>query len=209
MMRLVILSLVLLTSAAAAAEPVDCDAIENTMAPVELTYHDGSDNASITQIYRDKSGNSVVWIKTLNGKFVTKAVLVDGTLATGESTSAFAGKFKSSKVKYTVEGMPGHFDRRRDLKYTIAHSTIYADGSTDESTVTFDYRFKSAGKESVGPCMLDAVHGETDGVNEKTSRTSHSYSVYFPQLMAVMTGRTAEPVLDDIKTRFDPITPIP
>lgn len=208
-MRLVVFPLALLTSAAAAAEPVDCDAIESRMAPVELTYHDGKDNASVIQVSRDQSGGSVVWIKTLNGKLVTRAVLADGILATAEITTAFAGKLKSSKITYRVEGMPKLFDRRRDLKYTIAHSTIYADGSTDEASVTFDYQFKSAGKESVGPCTLDAVHGETDSVNEKTGRTSHSYSVYFPQLMAAMTGRTAEPVPDELKTTFDPMTPIP
>jgi hypothetical protein len=206
MMRFVVLSLAMLTGAAA-AEPVDCDAIVNAKAPVELTYHDG-DTSSVVQVSRDQSGTTVVWIKALNGKLVTKAVLVDGIVATAEITSTFAGKFKSSKLTYTVEGMPKLFDRRRDLKYTIAHSTIYADGGTDEASATFDYKFKSAGKESVGPCTLDVVHGEIDGVNEKTGRT-HSYSVYFPQLMAVMTGRTAEPVLDDIKTKFDPMTPIP
>lgn len=209
MMRFVVLPLALLTSAANAAEPVDCDAIAKGTTAAELSYHDGNDNPSVIQVSRDTSGNAVAWIKTLNGKLVTKAVLVDGILATAEITSAFAGKFKSSKITYNVKGMPKHFDRRTDLKYTIAHSTIYSDGSTDEASVTIDYRFKSAGTESAGPCMLDAVHGETDSVNEKTGRTSHTYSVYFPQLMAVMTGRTAEPVLDDIKTKFDPMTMIP
>jgi hypothetical protein len=207
-MRCVVLPLALLTGAASAAEPVDCDAIENGMAPVELAYHDAGDS-SVLQVYRDKSGTSVVWRKTLNGKFVAKGVFVDGMLATGETTSAFAGKFKSSQVKYTHSGMPGHFDRRRDLKYSTTSSTIYADGSTNESTTAFDYKFKSAGKESIGPCMLDVVRGETDRVNEKTGKTSHSYSVYFPQLMAGITGQTAEPVVDDIKTTFDPMTPIP
>ena len=207
-MRFVVLPVALLASAAAAAEPVDCDAIENTMAPVELTYHD-ADQPSVTQVYRDKSGNSVVWIKTLNGKFVAKGVFVAGILATGETTSAYAGKFKCSKITYTVEGMPRLFDRRSDLKYSIAHSTAYADGSTDEATTTYNYKFKSAGKESVGPCMLDVVRGQSDSVNEKTGKTSHTYGVYFPQLMTGMTGRTAEPVLDDIKTTFVPMTPIP
>ncbi|MBR0830681.1 hypothetical protein JQ596_34760 [Bradyrhizobium manausense] len=207
-MRFVVLPLALLTSAAAAAEPVDCDAIANTMAPVELTYHDG-DNSSVAHVYRDQSGNSVVWIKTLDGKFVAKGVFVAGILATGETTSAYAGKFKSSKIKYTVEGMPRLFDRRSDLKYSITHSTVYGDGSTDVSTTTYSYKFKSAGKEAVGPCMLDVVHGESDTVNEKTGKTAHTYGVYFPQLMTGMTGKTAEPVLDDIKTKFDPMTMIP
>ena len=208
-MRYVVLPLALLTSAAAAAEPVDCDAIENGMAPVELTYHDAGDS-SVLQVYRDKSGASVVvWRKTLDGKFVAKGVFVDGILATGETTSAFAGKFKSSQVKYTHNGMPAHFDRRRDLKYSTTSSAIYADGTTNESTTTFDYKFKSAGKESIGPCVLDVVRGETERVDEKTGKTLHSYSVYFPQLMAGITGQTAEPVVDDIRTKFDPMTPIP
>jgi hypothetical protein len=208
MMRFVVLFLAMLTSAAAAAEPVDCDAIEKGTAPVELGYHEAGE-PSVLQVYRDTSGNTVVWLKTMNGKFVAKGVFVDGILATGETTSAYAGKFKSSKIKYTHEGMPGHFDRRSDLKYSTTSSAAYADGSTNESTTSFGYKFKSAGKESVGPCMLEIVHGETDSVNEKTGKTSHSYSVYFPQLMAVITGRTAEPVVDDIKTKFDPMTPIP
>jgi len=209
MMRVFVLLLAMLASATVAAEPIDCNAIENTTAPVELTYHDGKDSSAVIQVYRDKSANSVAWIKTLDGKLVTKVVLVAGILATAETTSAFAGKFKSSKITYTVDGMPKLFDHRQDLKYTIAHSTIYADSSADLSSVRFDYKFRSAGKEPVGPCMLDVVHGETDSVNEKTGKTSHSYSVYFPALMAVMTGRTAEPVLDDIKTSFVPMTPIP
>lgn len=207
-MRFVVLPLALLTRAAAAAEPVDCDAIENTMAPVELTYHD-ADKSSVIQVHRDKSGNTVVWIKTLNDKFVAKGVFVAGILATGETTSAYAGKFKSSKITYTVEGMPRLFDRRSDLKYSITHSTVHADGSTDESSTSYNYKFRSAGKESVGPCMLDVVHGESDTVNEKTGKTSHTYGVYFPQLMTGITGQTAEPVVDDIKTKFDPMTLIP
>jgi hypothetical protein len=208
MMRFVVLPLALLTRAAAAAEPVDCDAIENTMAPVELTYHD-ADKSSVIQVHRDKSGNTVVWIKTLNDKFVAKGVFVAGILATGEATSAYAGKFKSSKITYTVEGMPRLFDRRSDLKYSITHSTVHADGSTDESSASYNYKFRSAAKESVGPCMLDVVHGESDTVNEKTGKTSHTYGVYFPQLMTGITGQTAEPVVDDIKTKFDPMTLIP
>ncbi len=208
MMRFVVLPLAMLTSAAAGAEPVDCDAIANTMAPVELTHHDANNNSTVTQLYRDKSGNVVVWVKTLNGKLVTKGVFVGGILSTGETTSAYAGKFKSSKIKYTVEGITGHFDHRSDLKYSIAHSTVYADGSTDESTTTYDYKFKSAGKEPVGACMLDVVHGENDVVNETTGKTSHTYTVYFPQLMASVTSQTAEPIVDEIKTEFDPMTPI-
>jgi hypothetical protein len=207
-MRFVVLPFALLTSAAAAAEPIDCDAVENTTAPVELSYHDAN-NSFVTQVYRDKSGNSVVWIKTLNGRFVAKRLFVAGILTTGEATSAYAGKFKSSKITYTVEGMPRLFDHRSDLKYSIAHSTVYADGSTDESSTTYNYKFKSAGKERVGPCMLDVVHGESDSVNEKTGKTFHTYGVYFSQLMTGMTGKTAEPVLDDIKTKFDPMTQIP
>jgi hypothetical protein len=57
--------------------------------------------------------------------------------------------------------------------------------------------------------MLDVVRGETDRVNQKTGKTSHTYSVYFPQLSAAITGQKAEPVVDEIKTTFDPMTPIP
>jgi hypothetical protein len=206
MIRYVALSLAMLIGAAA-AEPIDCDAIGSTTAPVELTYHE-ADEASVMQVYRDESGNTVVWLKTMKGKFVAKGVFVDGILTTGETTSAYAGKFKSSTVKYLQQGMPRQFDRRSDLRYSTTSSVVYADGSTNESTTTYDYRFKSAGKASVGPCMLDVVRGESDRVNEGTGKTSHSYSLYFPQLTAAIIGQTAEPVLDDIRTTFVPMTPI-
>jgi hypothetical protein len=206
MLRYAVLLLAMLTSAAA-AEPADCDAIVSTTAPVELTYHE-VDEASVMQVYRDNSGNTVVWLKTMKGKFVAKGVFVDGILTAGETTSAYAGKFKSSTVKYLQQGMPRQFDRRSDLRYSTTSSVVYADGSTNESTTTYDYRFKSAGKASVGPCMLDVVRGESDRVNEGTGKTSHSYSLYFPQLTAAIIGQTAEPVLDDIRTTFVPMTPI-
>ena len=207
-MRAAVLPLTLLMSAAAAAEPVDCDAIGQARSPEELTYHDG-DEPAVLQVYRGTSGDTVVWLRIMNGKLVAKGVFVDGILVTGETTSTFAGKLKSSKIKYTHEGMPAHFARRSDIKYSTTSSSVYADGSTDESTTTFDYKFKSAGREAVGPCMLDVVRGETDRVNAKTGKASHSYYVYLPQLMAGITGQRTQPVLDDIKTKFDPITPIP
>ncbi len=206
MLRYLVLLLAMLTGAAA-AEPVDCDAIVNTTAPVELTYHE-ADEASVIQVYRDESGNTVVWLKTLKGKLVAKGIFVDGVLITGETTSAYAGKFQSSTIKYSQQGMPPHFDHRSDLKYSTKSSVVYADGSTNESTTTYDYRFKSAGKEPVGPCSLEIVRGESDRVNDKTGKTSHSYSLYFPQLKAAIIGQTAEPVVDDIRTMFVPMTPI-
>lgn len=207
-MRFLVLLLALITSVAAAAEPVDCAAIANTTAPVELTYHE-ADETSVIQVYRDKPGTTVVWLKTMKGKFVAKGVFVDGILTTGETTSAYAGKFKSSTVKYVQHGMPLHFDRRSDLKYSTTSLVVYADGSTNESTTTYDYKFKSASKESVGPCTLDIVRGESDRVNDKTGKPAHSYSIYFPQLTAAIIGQTVEPVIDDIRTTFDPMTPIP
>jgi len=207
-MRFLVLPLALLSSAAAGAESLDCDAIETTMVPVELTYHDG-DGPSVAQVYRDPSGNSVVWIKIMNGKFVARGNFTDGILATAETSSIYPGKHKSSKVKYNVEGMPKRFDRRSDLKYVITHSSVYGDGSTDVSSTTYDYKFKSAGREAVGPCMLDVVRGEDDRASEKTGKTSHSYTLYFPQLMAVITSHTAAPVIDDIKIKFEPMALIP
>ena len=208
MIRYAVLTLTLLTGAAASAEPVDCDAIVNTAAPVELTYHDGGE-APVIQVYRDNSGNTIVWLKTMKGKLVAKGVFEGGILTSGEITSAYAGKFKSSTIKYLERGMQRQFDRLSDLKYSTTSSVVYADGSTKESTTTYDYRFKSAGKESVGPCTLDVVRGESDRVNETTGKTSHSWSLYFPQLTAAIIGQSAEPVLDDIRTTFVPMTPIP
>jgi hypothetical protein len=207
MIRHVVLSLAMLTGAAA-AEPVDCDAIVNTSAPVELSYHEG-DEASVIQVYRDNSGNVVVWLKTMKGKFVAKGVFEGGIVTASEITSAYAGKFKSSTVKYLQQGLPQHFDYRSDLKHSTTSSVVYADGSTNESTTTYDYKFKSAGKETVGPCTLEVVRGESDRVNDKTGKTSHSWSLYFPQLTAAIIGQTAEPVIDGIRTTFDPMTPIP
>ncbi len=86
-MRLLVLPQVLMAGAAAAAEPVDCDVIVNAKAPVELSYHEG-DEASVLQVYRDASGTTVVWLKTMNGKFIAKGIFVDGILTTGETSSA-------------------------------------------------------------------------------------------------------------------------
>lgn len=208
-MRLLVLPLVLMIAgAAAAAEPVDCDAIVNAKAPVELSYHEG-DETSVLQVYRDTPGNTVVWLRTMSGKFVAKGVFVDGVLTSGETSSAYHGKLKSSEIKYTEDGMPKYFDRRSDLKYSATSSVVYADGSTKVSTTTYDYKFKSAGKEAVGPCMLDVVRGESDRVNQTTGKAARSYSLYFPQLSAAIIGRTAEPVIDYIKSKFDPMTMIP
>ncbi len=66
-MRIVSISLLLFASSAFAQSPpsVDCDAIKNSMVPVELAYHGQDGTKTVVQTYRDKSGDGVVWSREM------------------------------------------------------------------------------------------------------------------------------------------------
>src|SRR5256885_12747351 len=61
-MRILSLALLLFASSASAQSPpsVDCNAVKNSMVPVELAYHSQDGTRTVVQAYRDKSGAYVV-----------------------------------------------------------------------------------------------------------------------------------------------------
>src|SRR4051812_18307066 len=120
------------TSASAQSPPaVDCDAVRNSTIPVELAYHDQDGTKTVVQVYRDKSGNHVVWNRQLPPStqsrqpvLVTKAIYVDGLPSAAEMSTTYAGKYSHRTGKYVTEGLPNNFDRRSDLTYRMRAVTI-------------------------------------------------------------------------------------
>src|ERR1700730_14547886 len=81
-MRMLSISLLVYASSASAQSPpsVDCDAVKNSMVPVELAYHGQDGTRTVVQTYRNKSGDYVVWSREVTPStepkqpgFVTKA----------------------------------------------------------------------------------------------------------------------------------------
>ena len=91
-MRILSISLLLIATSASAQSPpaVDCDAVKNSVVPVELAYHGQDGTRTVVQTYRDKSGDGVVWTRELPPStqskqpvFVTKATYVGWTPCIG------------------------------------------------------------------------------------------------------------------------------
>jgi hypothetical protein len=214
--RMLSISLLLMaTSASAQSLPsVDCDAVKNSVAPVELAYHGQDGTKTVVQTYRDKSGDGVVWSRELPPStqskqpvLVTKATYVDGTPALGEMWTTYVGKFSHRTGKYTPDGLPKNFDRRSDLTYRM-HSVITdGDGTTEERTSTTSYKFKSEGTIAVGSCVLKVIHGEADITND-AGRSSHRFQLHFPELKLVASAADAEPIVDSLSTVFSEIKPV-
>src|ERR1700722_15884034 len=100
-MRILSTSLLVFASSASAQSPpsVDCSAVKNSMVPVELAYHSQNGTRTVVQAYRDKSGDYVVWSRQIPPSthsnppvFVTKSTYLDGTIASAELSTTFAGK---------------------------------------------------------------------------------------------------------------------
>src|SRR5437762_4779915 len=101
-MRILSISLLLISTSASAQSPpsVDCDAVKNSVAPVELAYHGQDGTRTVVQAYRDKSGDHVVWSRELPPStqskqpvFVTKATYADGSPASAELSTTYVGKW--------------------------------------------------------------------------------------------------------------------
>ena len=215
-MRILSISVLLFASSAFAQSPpsVDCDAIRNSVVPVELAYHGQDGTMTVVQTYRDRSGDGVVWSRELPPStqpkqpvIVTKATYVDGLPASAEMSTTFAGKFSHGTGKYTPDGLPKNFDRRSDLTYGMRGITTNSDGTTEERTSTISYKFKSEGTMAVGSCFLQVIHGESDTAND-AGRTRHRFLVYFPELKISATATDAEPIVDRISTDFSEIKPV-
>jgi hypothetical protein len=215
-MRLLsVLLLLFVSSASAQSLPsVDCDAVKNSLVPVELAYHGQDGERGVVQVYRDQSGNDVVWIRrTLPSTrpnppvFVTKAIYVDGFPAAAELSTTFAGKFSHRTGKYTSDGLPRNFDHRSDVSYTLRAIITAGDETTEEKTSTISYKFKSEETTAVGSCVLQAIHGERDTTND-AGRTHHTFLVYFPELGISAAADDAEPIVDSLSTVFSEIKPV-
>jgi hypothetical protein len=214
--RILSISLLVFASSAFAQSPpsIDCDAVRNSTVPVELAYHGQDGTRTIVQTYRDKSGDYVVWSRELPPStqpkqpvFVTKAVHIDGLPAAAEMSTTYVGKYSHRTAKYVSDGLPKNFDRRSDLTYRLRGVTTDGDGTTEERTSTIAYQFKSEGTMTVGSCVLQVIHGESDTAND-AGRISHRFLLYFPELKISATATDAEPIVDGISTVFSEIRPV-
>lgn len=212
-MRILLISLLLIATSASAQSPtsIDCDAVKNSVAPVELAYHGQDDTRTVVQAYRDKSGDHVVWSREMPPStqskqpvFVTKATYTDGLPAAAELSTTYVGKLSLRTGKYMPDGLPKNFDRRSDLTYRMHSVTTDGDGVTEERTSTTSYKFKSEGTVAVGSCVLQAIHGESDITND-AGRRSHRFLVYFPELKISASAVDTEPVVDSLSTVFSEI----
>jgi hypothetical protein len=215
-MRILSISLLVFAGSAAAQSPpsVDCDAVKNSMVPVELAYHSQDGTRTLVQAYRDKSGDYIVWSRRTPPSthpnppvFVTRATYVDGAVASAELSTTYAGKYSRRTAKYTPDGLPRNFDRRSDVTYKMHAVVTPGDDTAEEKTSTISYKFKSEETTAVGPCVLRAIHGEVDTTND-AARTSHTFQIYFPELQISATADDAEPIVDSLSTVFSEIKPV-
>ena len=215
-MRILPLSLLVFASSASAQSPpsVDCNAVKNSIVPVELAYHSQNGATTIVQAYRDKSGNYITWSRQTPPStppnpavFVTKTTYISGIIASTEASTSMAGKYSHVTTKYTVDGFPKNFDRRSDATFKLHMATTLGDNTTDEKTATVLYKFKSEEKAVVGSCVLQAIHGETDTTND-AGRTTHLLQIYYPELQISAAGAGAEPVMNGVSTIFSEIKPV-
>ena len=195
-MRILSISLLVFASSASAQSPpsVDCNAVKNSMVPVELAYHSQNGTRTVVQAYRDKSGDYVVWNRQTPPStrpnppaFVTKATYVDGAIASAELSTTYAGKYSHRTAKYTPDGLPKNFDRRSDVTYKMHAVTTDGENTTEEKTSTISYKFKSEGTTVVGSCVLQVIHGETDATND-AARTNHMLSSILPRTTNISHG---------------------
>jgi hypothetical protein len=214
--RVLIISLAAIATSASAQSSVDCNAVKNSSVPVELGYHFSNGTRLFAQSFRDKSGDYIIWIKSLpppsspnSGPAITKTTYNNGFAACTESWSdRWAHGSGHHVINLVPAGFPKNFDRRSDATYK-AHSTItYDDNSTSgNNNYTYTYKFKSEGTVVVGSCVLDVVHGELDTTDDATGKTFHGFSAYYPELQISTTNGNAEPIADSISTQFSAIEP--
>jgi hypothetical protein len=212
-MRILSISLLVFATSASAQSPpsIDCNAVKNSMVPVELAFHSQDGTRTIVQAYRDKSGDYIVWSRqTLPSTqpnppvFVTKATYVDGAIASTELSTTYAGKYSRRTAKFTLDGLPRKFDRRSDVTFKMQAVTTFGDDTTEQKTSTISYKFKSEGTTAVGSCVLQVIHGEIDATND-AARTRHTFQVYFPELQISATAVDSEPIVDSLSTVFSEI----
>lgn len=209
-----------LVSYQARAQPsaIDCDAVKKAAIPVELSYHldNGSQDLfqsyrALLQSYRDLSGDGVVWERVEAGRIVlvTKFTFAEGFQSERQAWTTVPGKSGSRTIKVDFEGLPKNFDRRSNIQFKEKKVTTSADGKAEEGMTINSYTFKSEDNIAVGSCVFDVVRGELESAPyPKTDKPPvHLLLLYFPELRLTVTGYGGEPVFDDLKTTFAPITP--
>jgi hypothetical protein len=104
--------------------------------------------------------------------------------------------------------IPRNFDRRSDVTDKM-HATVTTPGddTVEEKTSTNSYKLKSEETAAVGSCLLQAIHGEIDTIND-AARTTHTFQIYFPELRISATAIDAEPIVDSLSTDFSEIKPV-
>jgi hypothetical protein len=188
---------------------VDCESAKNTTTPVELSYHLANGTKVVLQSYRQPSNDYIIWMRAeaANAIFVTRFNYVGGILTESRETATLAGKRKATARKFNIEGYPKNFDRHSDIQYKMTLTATYADGTSDESSITNSYKFKSEDKITIGACVLRIVYGETESMDPQTGKTGgRLFQLYLPELK-LTAGDSKEPVvIDDLSTSFAPIT---
>jgi hypothetical protein len=211
--RVLIISLAVFATSASAQSPVDCNAVKNSSAPVELGYHFSDGTKLFAQSFRNKSGDYVVWGKSLpppstpnnSAPSITKTTYNNGFAASTESWSSARGHFV---INVLPDGFPKNFDRRSDAKYKAHYTITHEDNVTSgNSNLTYTYKFKSEDTIVVGSCVLQIVHGELETTDDATGKTFLVFSAYYPELQVSTINSNAEPIADSISTQFSAITP--
>lgn len=212
-MRVLIISLAAFATSASAQSPVDCNAVKNSSTPVELGYHFSDGTKLFAQSFRNKSGDYVVWGKSLpppptpnnSGPSITKTTYNNGFAASTESWSGARGHFV---INVLPDGFPKNFNRRSDAKYKAHYTILHEDNITSgNSNLTYTYKFKSEDTIVVGSCVLQIIHGELDTTDDATGKTFHVFSAYYPELLVSTINSNAEPIADSISIQFSAITP--
>ena len=207
-MRLAAL-LLLASTSFAAAETVDCEALKNSTIPYQISWKYSNDDSpnvevNIVQVYRDKSGDSIVWRKTtfLPGLIeVVKGVIVDGVGYDAVSTNSQTGLRKS---KGSYQGLPKAFDRKSDLTYTSKITITSADGSIRESAATISYHFVNESQKAIGPCLFTVIQGETTNVIDGKQRSPHA-TYYIGELKSTSLFPANDNTEFELSTSFTPL----
>jgi len=200
------------SDACAQSSAIDCDAVKKATVPFELSYHFSNGRRALLQSYRDQSGDGVIWNREESEQRIR---VQKTTYIGGDSSEMLAWTTLPVEspvvVKATTEGLPKNFDHRSNVEFKVKSTTTYADGTSAERISINSYAFKSEDQITVGSCVFSVVRGELEyAPYPKTDKPPvHIVQLHFPELKLTVSGYGGEPVIDDLKTSFTPIPPIP
>lgn len=204
-MRLIAL-LLLVSTSPAFAQALDCEALKGTTLPYQISWkHKGSQ--FLSQVYRDKSGDFVVWQQSSNSTgvySVSKSTVIDGKSTEGIVTTKQTGKNKSYTLRTSYSGFPKGFDRRSDADIKTSISITYADASTDEFQISATYRFVREERRAISSCTLALVQGEQ--ISTRDGKTSPPMTAsYLPELRGPVLTPTDRDTEFELTTKFTPL----